>query len=93
MTRMQGISWKRAYAGSAIVHLVIAGVVAVLLAGTAMHQEQQQMYVVDLDTGELTSSGSGHAGGGGGGSDCSRKNYRNKLLQKKRHRYKQISLL
>lgn len=69
MTRMQGISWKRAYAGSAIVHLVIAGVVAVLLAGTAMHQEQQQMYVVDLDTGELTSSGSGHAGGGGGGSE------------------------
>lgn len=63
---MQGISWKRAYAGSAIVHLVIVGVVAVLLAGTAIHQEQQQMYVVDLDTGELTSSGSGHAGGGGG---------------------------
>lgn len=45
------------------------GVVAVLLAGTAIHQEQQQMYVVDLDTGELTSSGSGHAGGGGGGSE------------------------
>lgn len=66
---MQGISWKRAYAGSAIVHLVIVGVVAVLLAGTAIHQEQQQMYVVDLDTGELTSSGSGHAGGGGGGSE------------------------
>lgn len=62
---MQGISWKRAYAGSAIVHLVIVGVVAVLLAGTAIHREQQQMYVVDLDTGELTSSGSGHAGGGG----------------------------
>ena len=62
---MQGISWKRAYAGSAIVHLVIVGVVAVLLAGTVIHQEQQQMYVVDLDTGELTSSGSGHAGGGG----------------------------
>lgn len=62
---MQGISWKRAYAGSAIVHFVIVGVVAVLLAGTAIHQAQQQMYVVDLDTGELTSSGSGHAGGGG----------------------------
>ena len=58
-----------AYAGSAIVHLVIVGVVAVLLAGTAIHQEQQQMYVVDLDTGELTISGSGHAGGGGGGSE------------------------
>ena len=65
---MQGISWKRAYVGSAIVHLVIVGVFAVFLAGTVLHQEEQQMYVVDLDTGELTSSGSGHAGGGGGGS-------------------------
>lgn len=65
---MQGISWKRAYAGSAIIHLVIVGVFAVFLAGTVLHQEEQQMYVVDLDTGELTSSGSGHAGGGGGGS-------------------------
>lgn len=65
---MQGISWKRAYAGSAIIHLVIAGVLAVFLAGTVLHQEEQQMYVVDLDAGELTSSGSGHAGGGGGGS-------------------------
>lgn len=65
---MQGISWKRAYAGSAIIHLVIAGVLAVFLAGTVLHQEEQQMYVVDLDTGELTSSGSGHAGGGGGSS-------------------------
>lgn len=64
---MQEISWKRAYASSAIVHLVIAGVFAVFLAGTVIHQEQQQMYVVDLDAGELTSSGSGHAGGGGGG--------------------------
>lgn len=68
MTHMQGISWKRAYAGSAIIHLVIVGVFAVFLAGTVLHQEEQQMYVVDLDTGELTSSGSGHAGGGGGGS-------------------------
>ena len=65
---MQGISWKRAYAGSAIIHLVIVGVFAVFLAGTVLHREEQQMYVVDLDTGELTSSGSGHAGGGGGGS-------------------------
>lgn len=65
---MQGISWKRAYAGLAIIHLVIVGVFAVFLAGTVLHQEEQQMYVVDLDTGELTSSGSGHAGGGGGGS-------------------------
>lgn len=65
---MQGISWKRAYAGSAIIHLVIVGVFAVFLAGTVLHHEEQQMYVVDLDTGELTSSGSGHAGGGGGGS-------------------------
>ncbi len=68
MTHMQGISWKRAYAGSAIIHLVIVGVFAVFLAGTVLHHEEQQMYVVDLDTGELTSSGSGHAGGGGGGS-------------------------
>ncbi len=65
---MQGISWKRAYAGSAIIHLVIVGVFAVFLAGTVLHHEEQQMYVVDLDAGELTSSGSGHAGGGGGGS-------------------------
>lgn len=69
MIPMQGISWKRAYAGSAIIHLAIVGIAAVFLAGTVLHQEQQQMYVVDLASSDLSSSGSGHAGGGGGGSE------------------------
>lgn len=63
---MTGISWKRAYAGSAIAHLVIVGIASLFLAGAVINQEQQQMYVVDLDAGELTRAGSGHAGGGSG---------------------------
>lgn len=62
---MEGISWKRAYAGSLLVHLAVAG----LLGSVAQH-EQEKMYVVDLDASELTDSGSGHAGGGGGGGSA-----------------------
>lgn len=64
---MREISWIRAYAGSAVIHLLVVGAAAVFLAGAVMQQEQQQMYVIDLDTSELSSAGSGHAGGGGGG--------------------------
>ena len=65
MTAMEGISWKRAYAGSLLVHLAVAG----LLGSVAQH-EQEKMYVVDLDASELTDSGSGHAGGGEGGGSA-----------------------
>lgn len=65
---MEGISWKRAYAGSLLIHLVVAGLLAVGLAGSVAQHEQEKMYVVDLDASDLTDSGSGHAGGGGGGS-------------------------
>lgn len=61
---MEGISWKRAYAGSLLVHLAVAGLLAVGLAGSVTQHEQEKMYVVDLDASELTDSGSGHAGGG-----------------------------
>ena len=61
---MREISWIRAYAGSAVVHLLVVGAAAMFLAGAVMQQEQQQMYVIDLDTSELSSAGSGHAGGG-----------------------------
>lgn len=65
---MEGISWKRVYAGSLLIHLVVAGLLAVGLAGSVAQHEQEKMYVVDLDASDLTDSGSGHAGGGGGGS-------------------------
>ncbi len=68
MTAMEGISWKRAYAGSLLIHLAVAGLLAVGLAGSVAQHEQEKMYVVDLDASDLTDSGSGHAGGGGGGS-------------------------
>ena len=61
---MREISWIRAYAGSAVVHLLVVGAAAMFLAGAVMQQEQQQMYVIDLDTSELSSAGSGHADGG-----------------------------
>lgn len=64
---MDGISWKRAYAGSLLVHLAVAGLLAVGLAGSVAQHEQEKMYVVDLDASELTDSGSGHAGGQGSG--------------------------
>lgn len=67
---MEGISWKRAYAGSLLVHLAVAGLLAVGLAGSVAQHEQEKMYVVDLDALELTDSGSGHAGGGGGGGSA-----------------------
>ena len=70
MTAMEGISWKRAYAGSLLVHLAVAGLLAVGLAGSVAQHEQEKMYVVDLDASELTDSGSGHAGGGGGGGSA-----------------------
>ena len=57
---MEGISWKRAYAGSLLVHLAVAGLLAVGLAGSVAQHEQEKMYVVDLDASELTDSGSGH---------------------------------
>lgn len=65
---MEGISWKRAYAGSLLIHLAVAGLLAVGLAGSVTQHEQEKMYVVDLDASDLTDSGSGHAGSGGGGS-------------------------
>ena len=69
---MEGISWKRAYAGSLLIHLAVAGLLAVGLAGSVTQHEQEKMYVVDLDASDLTDSGSGHAGsGGGGGSSAS----------------------
>ena len=70
MTAMEGISWKRAYAGSLLVHLAVAGLLAVGLAGSVAQYEQEKMYVVDLDASDLTDSGSGHAGGGGGGGSA-----------------------
>lgn len=71
MTRMQGISWPKAYGMSLVFHLIVLGVAGLFIAGSVAHHEQQQMYVVDLDTSDLQSAGSGHAGGGGGGSSSS----------------------
>lgn len=62
---MRRFSWKKAYACSAAIHVLFLGIVAFCVAGQVMHQEKQQMYVVDLDDGDM-SQGSGHAGGGGG---------------------------
>lgn len=78
---MEGISWKRAYAGSLLIHLAVAGLLAVGLAGSVTQHEQEKMYVVDLDASDLTDSGSGHAGGGGGGSS-SASLFPNKLSEK-----------
>ena len=68
MTAMEGISWKRAYAGSLLVHLAVAGLLAVGLAGSVAQNEQEKMYVVDLDASELTDSGSGGGSGSGSGT-------------------------
>lgn len=62
---MQGISWKKAYGVSFIFHAIVLSIAGLFIAGTVAHQEQQQMYVVDLDASQLESAGSGHAGGGG----------------------------
>lgn len=64
---MEGISWKRAYAGSLLIHLVVAGLLAVGLAGSVAQHEQEKMYVVDLDASDLTDSGSGSGTGEGNG--------------------------
>ncbi len=63
---MREFSWMRAYTWSTLIHLVVIGAAAVFLAGAVLEKEQQQMYVIDLDAGELLSAGSGHAGGGSG---------------------------
>lgn len=68
MTAMEGISWKRAYAGSLLIHLAVAGLLAVGLAGSVTQHEQEKMYVVDLDASDLTGSGSGSGGGSGSGT-------------------------
>ena len=60
----QNLSWKKAYLVSALLHVVIAVIFAVGLAEIVAEKEQQ-MYVVDLATSNL-SQGSGHEGGGGG---------------------------
>ena len=65
---MQGLSWPKAYGMSLVFHIIVLGVAGLFIAGTVAHQEQQQMYVVDLDSSDLQSAGSGHAGGGGGGN-------------------------
>lgn len=62
---MQGISWKRAYAYSAVTHLAVIGIATLLLGSVALHQEQE-LYVVNLDISDTSGQGSGHAGGGGG---------------------------
>lgn len=64
---MASITWKKAYTGSLVVHLLLFGVLTLFMAGTVAQHEEEKMYVVDLDTSDLTDSGSGHAGGGGGG--------------------------
>ena len=71
MPMHSSISWKKAYGGSLLIHLVVIGLLACFLAGTAAQHEEEKMYVVDLDASELTDSGSGHAGGGGGGGSAS----------------------
>lgn len=64
---MASITWKKAYTGSLVVHLLLFGVLTLFMAGTVAQHEEEKMYVVDLDTSDLMDSGSGHAGGGGGG--------------------------
>lgn len=39
---MEGISWKRAYAGSLLIHLAVAGLLAVGLAGSVTQHEQER---------------------------------------------------
>ena len=65
---MEGISWKRAYAGSLLIHLAVAGLLAVGLAGSVTQHEQEKMYVVVLDASDLTDSGSGDGQGYGQGT-------------------------
>lgn len=66
---MTRISWKWAYGVSLVFHLVILGYVAFVLSGVVTERQQEQFYVVDLDTSDLYDSGSGHSGGSGGSSN------------------------
>ncbi|WP_200814202.1 TonB family protein [Megasphaera vaginalis (ex Bordigoni et al. 2020)] len=61
---MKNLSWMKAYTASVILHLLLIGIGVVVFSGTVM--EKEQLYVIDLQTGEVISQGSGHAGGGGG---------------------------
>lgn len=65
MTRI--MTWKKAYIISLAVHAVVAAIFVLLCAGAVIHHEPK-MVVIDLDSSEPQSQGSGHAGGGGGGS-------------------------
>ena len=65
MTRI--MTWKKAYTISLAVHVVVAAVFVLLCAGAVIHHEPK-MVVINLDSSEPQSQGSGHAGGGGGGS-------------------------
>lgn len=68
------LTWKKAYAASIVVHVVVLGILACFLVGSVAKHEEEQMYVVDLDTSDLTDAGSGYAGDGGGGSAGDYKN-------------------
>lgn len=58
---------EKAYIISLAVHAVVAAIFVLLCAGAVIHHEPK-MVVIDLDSSEPQSQGSGHAGGGGGGS-------------------------
>ena len=60
------MTWKKAYTISLAVHVVIAAIFVPLCAGTVIHHEPK-MVVIDLDSSEPQSQGSGHAGGGSAG--------------------------
>lgn len=61
------MTWKKAYTISLAVHVVIAAAFVLLCTGAVIHYEPK-MVIIDLDSSEPQSPGSGHAGGGGGGS-------------------------
>lgn len=58
----QHLSWGKAYIVSAILHLVLFGLLALGLA-VVVAQQEQQLYVIDLSTSDFN-QGSGHEGGG-----------------------------
>lgn len=61
---MRNLSWKRAYAMSLLLHIVIAAVFALCLS-RIVEKHEQQTYIVDLTTSNL---GSGDAAAGGSGA-------------------------
>jgi len=61
------MTWKKAYTISLAVHVVIAAVFVLLCTGAVIHHEPK-MVVINLDSSEPQSPGSGHTGGGGDGS-------------------------